>query len=120
MKSYVGKSNKDVIPDIIALYTTWDNYSLSVLYLRALSRMFPQGVKRNKVIVRFTQLLLLNISPDPSSRVSLEETRKQFQEIFFEGGDVEDYKNIVDSFSYGTDLATHAISEDIVKPQVKS
>ena len=120
LREYVGKAKEKIIPELISHYATWDNYSLSVLYLKALSRMFPQGIKRNKIIVRFTQLLVLNISPDPASRVSLSETKKQFEEVFFEGGDVEDYEDLVDSFEYDPELATHGISEDIAKPRAKS
>tara|TARA_Y100000741_G_scaffold363057_1_gene350415 strand:+ start:394 stop:1500 length:1107 start_codon:yes stop_codon:yes gene_type:complete len=116
LREYVGKAKEKVIPELVSHYPTWDNYSLSVLYLKALSRMFPQGVKRNKIIVRFTQLLVLNISPDTASRVTLSETKKQFEEVFFEGGDVEDYEDLVDSFEYDPELATHGISEDIAKP----
>ena len=117
LKEYVGKAKEKIIPELISHYSTWDNYSLSMLYLKALSHMFPEGVKRNKIIVRFTQLLILNISPDAASRVSLSETKKQFEEIFFEGGDVEDYEDLVDSFEYDSELATHGISEDIAKPR---
>jgi serine/threonine protein kinase len=113
---YVGKAKDTVIPELISHYATWDNYSLSVLYLKSLSRMFPQGVKRNKVIVRFTQLLVLNIIPDTDLRVTLAETRKRFEEVFFEGGDVKDYEDLVDSFEYDSELASHGISEDIAKP----
>lgn len=119
LKEYIGKAKEKAIPKLFSHYATWDNYSLSVLYLKALARMFPQGVNRNKVIVRFTQMLVLNISPDTSSRLPLVETRKQFEEIFFEGGDVEDYEDLVDSFEYDPELATHGISEDIVKPRAK-
>lgn len=119
LREYVGKAKEKIIPELISHYATWDNYSLSVLYLKALSRMFPQGIKRNKIIVRFTQLLVLNISPDAASRVSLSETKKQFEEVFFEGGDVEDYEDLVDSFDYDPELATHGISEDIAKPQAR-
>lgn len=119
LKEYIGKAKEKAIPELFSHYATWDNYSLSVLYLKALARMFPQGVNRNKVIVRFTQMLVLNISPDTSSRLPLVETRKQFEEVFFEGGDVVDYEDLVNSFEYDPELATHGISEDIVKPRAK-
>jgi serine/threonine protein kinase len=118
LKEYVGKAKEKAIPELISNYATWDNYSLGVLYLKALARMFPQGVKRNKVIVRFTQMLVLNISPVTTSRLSLAETRKQFENVFFEGGDMEDYEDLVDSIEYDSELATHGISEDIAKPRV--
>ena len=115
LQPYIDKAKEEVIPDLIKQYESWDNYGLSVLYLKALSYMFPNGAHRNKILVQFTQLLLLNISPDYSTRISLDKTRKRFEKIFFADGNPEDYDDLVYSFEYDSALTTRRIGEDIAR-----
>ena len=67
--------------------------------------MFPNGIQRNRILIKFTQLLLLNISPDYSARISLDETKSRFEKVFFGDGKAEDYEDIVSSFDYESDTA---------------
>ena len=113
LKSYEGKSKEQVIPLLIKQHPTWDNYSLSTLYLRTFSYMFPKNIHRNQVLIQFSQLLLLNISPDFSIRLSLAETKKKFSNIFFAEGNVEDYRDLVETLEYDSELVTRQIREDI-------
>ena len=117
LRKYMNKSKDKLIPELISQYKTWDNYSISILYLKTLSYMFPHGFHRNKVIILLSQLFLLNISPDYSTRLSLEETRQKFSDIFFVDGDVRNYMSLVESVDYDPLLTTRKIQEDIDKLQ---
>ena len=64
--------------ELIKNYKTWDNYSISVLYLRILFVVFKDKFPNHKFIVRFSELLTLNIHPNPSKRKSFTETLKIF------------------------------------------
>jgi serine/threonine protein kinase len=96
LKRYVNRPMEDVIPELIAQYKTWDNYGLSVMYIKALTHLFPRGVHKNKILSQFTQLLLLNISPEFSTRISIEDTQQRFEKIFFSGGHLGEYEKLVD------------------------
>ena len=115
LESYVGKSGDEVIPQLIKKHVSWDNYSLSILYLKTFSYMFPRGIHRNSILIRFSQLLALNISPDFSVRLSLEETKRKFSEIFYIEGDTGDYKDMIRNFDYSSTIKTRQIKEDINK-----
>ena len=81
IKKYVGEERKKVIYKLIEFYKTWDNYSLSILYLKTFEYIFSKGFERNSLIILFSQILATNINPDPSKRLSINETREKFNKI---------------------------------------
>lgn len=113
LQTYIGKPKEQVIPLLVKQHPSWDNYSLSALYLRTFSYMFPKNLHRNPVLIQFSQLLLLNLSPDFSTRLSLDETKKKFSGIFFSQGDVGSYRDLVDTLDYDSAAITRRIKEDI-------
>lgn len=94
VKRYVGKPKEDLLQELISYSNTWDNYSLSVMYLRMLILLFPQDHSKNKFMVLFGEILLKNIHPDPLQRLSLKESGKQFSDIFYMDIDMDSYLNI--------------------------
>ena len=110
---YVGMDKKKTIELLVAFYSTWDNYSLSILYLKTFSFMFPHGFHKNSLILYFSQLLLYNIQPNPSKRYSLEETIQKFKEIFFIEEQVDNYIDLISTFEYDIDHTTKAIQADL-------
>ena len=74
LKPYIGKPIDNTISELIKNYKTWDNYGLSILYLRLMEFLFGNHFFKNKLIIMFSQLLLMNIHPDPKERKTLEET----------------------------------------------
>uniref|UniRef100_A0A6C0IN48 Protein kinase domain-containing protein n=1 Tax=viral metagenome TaxID=1070528 RepID=A0A6C0IN48_9ZZZZ len=111
--TYVGREKAKIIQTLLVYYPTWDNYSLSVLYLKTLSFMFPHGFHKNTLIIYFSQMLLYNIHPDPTKRYSLEETKKKFGEIFFMEEHIDNYMDLIDTFEYDIDYTTKAIQADL-------
>lgn len=94
VKRYVGKPKEDLIKELIRYSNTWDNYSLSVMYLQMLTLLFPEDHSENKFILLFGEILLKNIHPDPLQRLSLKESEKQFSEIFYMDITMDSYLNI--------------------------
>lgn len=113
IERYTGKPRKETITKLIKMYKTWDNYSLSVMYLKSFKYLFAEGFHRNPMIIHFSQILLLNISPDFDKRLSVEETKKKFNDIFYVDDDVQDYMDLVESIDYDKDHITERIHADI-------
>ena len=113
IEQYIGKPRKDTINTLIKMHKTWDNYALSVMYLKAFRYLFSEGFHRNPMIIHFSQILLLNISPDSDKRLSIDETKKKFNDIFYIDGNVNDYMDLVESVDYDKDLITERIHVDI-------
>jgi len=110
---FIEKSPNEVIQTLLENYKTWDNYALSILYLKMLHYMFYEGFHRNKLIILFSQLLLTNINPVPQRRRSIEETKKKFKDLFFLDQKAEDYFTLIKSFDYNTSFITAKIKEDV-------
>lgn len=83
-KQFVGKSNDYIISRLTKeeVYKTWDNYALSILYLRFVSYLFARGFSKSKFLVEFTQVLLVNISPNPEERKTILETMTAINSFF--------------------------------------
>jgi len=113
IKKYVGEERKKVIYKLIEFYKTWDNYSLSILYLKTFEYIFSKGFERNSLIILFSQILATNINPDPSKRLSINETREKFNEIFYVDENVKDYIELIENFDYDVNLTTKKINEDL-------
>jgi hypothetical protein len=59
---------------------TWDQYSLSILFLNILSGL-PE---KNVFIQNFRNLLLDNIRPNPQLRLTIRDTLYKFEKLCFE------------------------------------
>ena len=114
LQPYLGQSKDEIIPVLLKLDTalTWDNYSLSVLYLKAFGYMFPDGFIANTIVVQFSQILVQNIHPDPGKRFSLEETKKKYKDIFYQDFPVEEYEALLVSFNYDPEKTAQRIKAD--------
>jgi serine/threonine protein kinase len=94
VKKYVGIPKKNVIRELVGHSKTWDNYSLSIIYLRIINLLFPSDDK-TPFIDHMKQILIENIHPDPTKRISLNNTLTRFEDIYFLGGDVSDFLSLV-------------------------
>ena len=61
---------------------TWDNYSLSALFLPIITKIRENLKKPNTFFEGFSQLLLLNMDPNPEKRLSPLKTIEKFQDLF--------------------------------------
>ena len=64
-------------------WNTWDNYALSITYLRFLRYLAIKGFYENSFIKFMGKLLLQNIHPNPSRRLSLIDTTHTFNGFLY-------------------------------------
>jgi hypothetical protein len=80
-EKYINKSYEYIIEDIKKYSHTWDNYSLSMVFLKICIDIHKYINNSNRFILLFMKLLVQNISIDPTNRLSIEDTTNKFQEI---------------------------------------
>ena len=90
-KTYVGRPRDEVIQELLGYSKTWDNYSLSIIYLNLIDILFPNREETNSFIILMKQLLFTNIHPEPAKRLNINDTMIQFSNLFYIEGDVESY-----------------------------
>lgn len=100
LSKYIGKPIENTIQSLVDSYTTWDNYALSILYLRLMEFLFGNHFFKNKLIIMFSQLLLSNIHPDPNKRRTLDDTIEFYNAIFYKDEQIIDYKNLATDLNY--------------------
>lgn len=76
---------------ILDFWKTWDNYSLSNVYLRYISYISGSTFTNNSFIVFFSQMLLQNIHPNPKKRLSIFDTIQTFNKFLND----RDFKNML-------------------------
>lgn len=99
LDGFVAEKRDDLIQDLIGNYATWDNYSVSILYLRMIDLIFPNGFPENDFYIDFTRLLLINIHPDPKKRLSVGDTRQRFYELFYLNENIDTYIKMVEDIN---------------------
>jgi len=96
-KKYVNLSYDEILKDILQFYKTWDNYALSILYLRLLIDLHRKMiVKKNKFIILFMKLLVCNIHLNPLRRLTIDTTLIRFESIL-DSLEIKDYKEVIDN-----------------------
>ena len=100
LKKYENIPGDIVIKELIQYYKTWDQYSLSILYLKFYKIIFINGFFESKFILNFSQLLLTNISPDPNKRLSLYDTLQKYKDIFFINEKPENYLTLINNLKF--------------------
>ena len=97
-KKYVNQSYEYILTDILQYSSTWDNYALSILFLRILIGIHRSINIKNKFIILFMKLLVCNIHLNPLKRNSLTSSTEQF-EILLDNLDPKDYKEVINALS---------------------
>ena len=80
--TFTEKKNK-----VLKSWNSWDNYSLSIIYLKFLfyiTKTNSEQILKNNFVQHFTEILLLNIHPDPIKRLGLVKTIKLFNKFLFD------------------------------------
>ncbi len=85
--NYLKKINKlslsEKINKVLSYWYTWDNYSLSIIYLKFMYYLNINGYINNEFISFFSEILLTNIHPDPEKRLNVNKTRQKFTEFIY-------------------------------------
>ncbi len=106
---------KKRINKLLNYWTTWDNYALSIMYMRFFSYIYEDGFIENNFLKFFSKLLLRNIHPNPRKRLSVEETIVTFNTFLYKK-DVNNlwtFENIADIFAKNRDDISKKLSKDI-------
>jgi serine/threonine protein kinase len=101
LSKYIGKDSDAVINRILKYWDTWDNYALSLLYIKLLYYLIRNDsgkIIKNEFVSFFVELCLQNVHPNPKKRLSVQDTLKSF--------------NI---FLYNEQVDKESVFEDIVK-----
>ena len=69
---------------ILEYWETFDNYSLSIMYLKFLYYINVNGFIDNQFIIFLSKLLLKNIDPNPENRLSIVETIHTFNTFLYQ------------------------------------
>jgi hypothetical protein len=93
-KKYVNQSYEYILEDILQFSNTWDNYALSILFLRILIDIHNSVKCKNKFIIQFMKLLVCNIHTNPFKRLSIELTIRQFDALL-DILEPKDYKDVI-------------------------
>ena len=83
IKSVFTMRFEERVKFIMNFWNTWDNYALSITYLRFLRYLAIQGFYENSFIKFMGKLLLQNIHPDPNKRLSLVDTTHTFNGFLY-------------------------------------
>lgn len=95
---WVGVQRDAACAGLAAGWHTWDNYSLSIAYLQIIGFVSQSGFVDNALIVKYVQLLLTNVHPDPDRRKTAADTKRAFNDLFYMNERVEMYDTIVERF----------------------
>lgn len=94
LKSLTNKPKTVIIQDILGKCTTWNGYSLSILFLVLLRDMFKKrGFPKNQFVSGFSQQLTQNIHPEPSKRPSILQNISLFNDILYNTS-INDYERL--------------------------
>jgi hypothetical protein len=80
--SIINQSREKIVEKMIKYSITWDNYSLSALFLPIITKIQENLPSPNTFFEGFSQLLLLNMDPNPEKRLSPLKTIEKFQDLF--------------------------------------
>ena len=110
LSKYANHTSKDVvIAELLGHYKTWDNYTLSVMYLNILSAVFKDKFPKKSFISHFAELLTLNIHPNPAKRHSIPDSLKIFHKMFYKSSHPEDYAKLLTNYSFDRKFAVKTI-----------
>jgi hypothetical protein len=94
LNSYVNQSRTHIIKDIIQYYYTWDNYSVSILYLHIFGNLLHVFSLPNTFVSEIVNSLFQNISIIPSKRERLQNSLTNFNQLFHKHTDWSCVNNI--------------------------
>lgn len=100
LKSYERLSNSQKIKKIVGYWNTYDNYALSIMYLKFISYINMNKYEDNDFIKFLSKLLLINIDPNPDNRLNIVETIHTFNTFLYQkkGDTIMTFEEIISSF----------------------
>ena len=93
---------------------TWDNFSLSCIYLNFIQHAFKNQFPDSDFLIKLSQLLCVNISPDPEDRFTIEETVSRANSIL-RNSHVDDLNSLAGSMKINTKYMINEVNKSQVK-----
>lgn len=79
---YINKNVDWIVTDMLQYAATWDNYALSICYLKIVIDLYLNASKNkgknSKFLIQFMRLLVANIHSNPLKRLSVKDTTNKF------------------------------------------
>lgn len=94
LKKYINKPKTEIIRDILTYHNTWDNYSLSILYIHIIGYVIKAFSLKQGFMIKFIVLLCKNINPNPLKRETFESTIEKYNKLFIDYNDWSSIKDI--------------------------
>ena len=117
LKKYIGERSTKIINELLKMSDTWDNYALSIMFIRILRTSIKE--KDNRFFKYFDSLLSSNSSPDFSKRKSISETRQNFDKLTELNISGSDYDKIIKSLNR-KEVKNKLIPESIYLETIKT
>ena len=107
---------------ILDYWETFDNYAISIMYLKFINYININGVIDNDFILFFTKLLLKNIDPNPDNRLTSTQTLWTFNKFFHQKNEnnIQTFEQLTNSFIENRDILNDRIGDDKVRGLYKS
>ena len=103
LKKYLNRSARKVKVEILKSWKTWDNYSVSIMFLRYIDLLFgnDKTLDTNHYIKFMIQILLQNIHPEPNKRISIEKNINMMENFFSDGKIIQlnEFQNLIREIS---------------------
>ena len=84
LRYYNSIEYNERVEKILNYWATFDNYSLSIMYLKFLYYINIEGFQNNPFTIFFSKLLLQNIDPNPEKRLTILQTIHTFNGFLYE------------------------------------
>jgi len=92
---FINLKSSDIINKLLQYYNTWDIYSLSIMYIKLLNKLFKKGYFKNSFLISFSELIVENISPIPGNRLTPNDVLEKYINIFFIKATPGDYSILI-------------------------
>jgi len=112
LSQYKGQGREKTIISLLEFHRTWDNFSISIMFLKLLYNIFK--FQTTNVMLFFYRVLIQNLNPDPKKRLSVNDTFRKLFEIYN-----EDNNNIDDIIKIfvGTDINVEEVKSLFTRDQ---
>lgn len=94
-----GMTNKEALDTILPTYKKWDIYAISIIFFKIISFLYDNGFPNTNFLSEFTQMCLINISPNPSDRLTCDESIKYLYDITSREDSINDLNETILSIS---------------------
>jgi len=112
----IGKDKSSLLKMMLKeeYYKTWDNFSLSCIYLNFIQHAFKNKFPESEFLIKLSQLLCVNISPDPEDRFTIEETISRANSIL-KNSHVDDLNSLASAMKINTKYMIKEVNKSQVK-----